>query len=156
MMQLDIKIVKGEPTNLEDCYEALMNSELGRVYFTSFDVRTILIEGLENREIDVAMDEDGSCIGFIWYERRGAFGMHTYLHMIAVKEAYRGRGIEKKLIANFEENTFKEDSMIFLMVADFNGEAERLYENIGYKRIAVIPGFYRKDVEEHLMMKSKQ
>ncbi|MDP4088749.1 MAG: hypothetical protein Q8930_05700 [Bacillota bacterium] len=45
---------------------------------------------MKNKEIDVALDISKNFLGFMWYERYGAFGMHTYLHMIAVKEKYRG------------------------------------------------------------------
>jgi ribosomal protein S18 acetylase RimI-like enzyme len=152
---MDINIVKGEADNLEDCYEALMKPDIGRAYFSNFDARKILIRGLENEEIDVAVDKDEGCVGFIWYERHGAFGMHTYLHMIAIKEEFRNMGIGKKLIAHFEANTFKNDNIIFLMVADFNTEARKLYETIGYKLVGMIPGFYRESIDEYLMMKSK-
>lgn len=152
---MDIEIVKGEPEHLEDCFEALMDSEIGKAYFLSFDARTILIRGLKEKEIDVALDSNKNCIGFIWYERHGAFGAHTYLHIIAVKKEYRGRGIGKKLIAQFEDKTFEEDNMIFLMTADFNKDAKRLYESIGYKEVGVLPGFYRKHINEHLLLKVK-
>lgn len=152
---MDINIIKGEPAHLEDCYEALMKSEIGEAYFLNFDARKILIDGLENKEIDVALNEDKKCVGFIWYERYGAFGMHTYLHIIAVKKEFRGMGIGKKLIAQFEEKTFRDDNMIFLMTADFNVKARKLYESIGYRQVGVIPGFYNKEVEEYLLMKTK-
>lgn len=152
---MNISIIKGESEHLEDCYEALMKSKIGEEYFSNFDARKILIEGIKDKEMDVALDEDKNCIGFIWYERRGAFGMHTYLHIIAVKEEFRDKGIGKKLIAQFEEKTFKDDNMIFLMAAAFNAEARKLYESIGYKQVGIIPSFYKKGVNEYLMMKTK-
>ena len=152
---MDINIIKGELIHLEDCYEALMNSDIGKAYFLNFDARIILIKGLENKQIDIALDSNEKCVGFIMYERDGAFGAHTYLHIIAIKEEFRGRGIGKKLIAEFEENTFKDDNMIFLMTADFNVKAKGLYERIGYKEVGVIADFYRKGINEHLMMKVK-
>lgn len=150
-----INIIKGDESHLDDCYEALINSEIGEAYFKSFDAKKILLSGLKNKEIDIAIDSEGKCLGFIWYERYGAFGIHTYLHIIAVKKELRGRGIGKKLIDHFEESTFKRDSMIFLMVADFNKDAKKLYERIGYEQVGIIPSFYRKGINEHLMMKTK-
>lgn len=152
---MDISIVKGKPAHLEDCYEALIKSGIGKAYFLDFDARKILSEGLRNGEINVALDRDNRCIGFIWYQNDGAFGMHTYLHIIAVKEEYRGKGIGKKLIANFEESTFKDDDMIFLLAADFNEKARKLYESIGYRNVGIIPGFYKKGISEYLMCKSR-
>ncbi|WP_243277882.1 GNAT family N-acetyltransferase [Clostridium yunnanense] len=97
-----INIIKGDEVYLEDCYEALIYSEIGEAYFKSFDAKKILLGGLKNKEIDVAIDTDGKCLGFIWYERYGAFGIHTYLHIIAIKQQLRGKGIGKKLIEQFE------------------------------------------------------
>ncbi|WP_243277881.1 GNAT family N-acetyltransferase [Clostridium yunnanense] len=45
--------------------------------------------------------------------------------------------------------------MIFLMVADFNKDAKKLYEKMGYEQVGIIPSFYRKGINEHLMMKVK-
>ncbi|GFZ29807.1 hypothetical protein CSC2_03330 [Clostridium zeae] len=152
---MDIEIKKGDVNHSDDCYEALIKSEIGEAYFKSFDAKKILLGGLKNKEIDVALDIEGNCLGFIWYERYGAFGIHTYLHIIAVKQEFRGKGIGRKLIEQFEENTFNKDSMIFLMVADFNKDAKKLYEKIGYEQVGIIPSFYRKGINEHLMMKTK-
>jgi len=38
------------------------------------------------------------------------------------------------------------------LVADFNAEAQRLYEQVGYKQVGVILNLY-KEGAEHLMMK---
>ncbi len=152
---MDIKIQIGDSSHFADCYDALMNSDIGREYFLEFDISDILMQGLINKEINVAIDNNNRCLGFIWYQNGGAFGMHTYLHMIAVKKEFRGLGIGKKLIADFESNTFKNDFMIFLLVASFNTQAKKLYENLGYKNVGIISGFYKKGVDEHLMMKEK-
>jgi ribosomal protein S18 acetylase RimI-like enzyme len=75
------------------------------------------------------------------------------LHIIAVKEAYRGMGIGEKLLRFFEETVFTDHSKVFLVVADFNPEARRLYERLGYQQVGAIPGLYKDGVTEHLMMK---
>ena len=47
-------------------------------------------------------------------------------------------------------------SLLFLAVADFNPDAKRLYESIGYSTIGDIPNLYRSGITESLMMKSKE
>jgi hypothetical protein len=42
---------------------------------------------------------------------------------------------------------------VFSVVADFNPEVQRLYEQVGYKQVGVIPNLYKRGVTEHLMMK---
>ncbi len=43
--------------------------------------------------------------------------------------------------------------MIFLFAADFNAEARKLYESLGYNQVGIVPGFYKKGVDEYLLMK---
>jgi ribosomal protein S18 acetylase RimI-like enzyme len=45
---------------------------------------------------------------------------------------------------------------VFLVVADFNPEAKRLYERVGYIEVGAIPNLYREGMTEYLMMKSRE
>ena len=151
-----ITITKAQLRHLEDCKVALLKSILGQVYFPSEEkALSTLTEGISKGEIFVAVDEDegGECLGFIWFVLRGAFHSFPYLHIVAVKEAFRGRGIGRKLLHFFEETVFADASKVFLVVADFNPEARRLYERLGYKQVGAIPGLYKDGVTEYLMMK---
>ena len=151
-----ITIIKAQLRHLEDCKVALLNSKLGQVYFPSEEkALDTLTEGISKGEIFVAVDEDegGECLGFIWFIQEGAFHSFPYVHIIAVKEAYRGMGIGKKLLHFFEETAFTHHSKAFLVVADFNPDARRLYERLGYQQVGVIPGLYKDGVTEYLMMK---
>ena len=129
---MNITITKAHMQHSEDCQAALLNSRLGQCYFASQEkARSAIIEGITKEELFVAIDETGECLGFIWYILNGAFHSFPYLHIIAVKEAYRGLGIGKALISFFEAAVFPESAKVFLVVADFNPEAKRLYERLG-------------------------
>jgi ribosomal protein S18 acetylase RimI-like enzyme len=129
---LNITIARGGASHLPDCLAALADSELGRVYFPSEEnALASLADGLARDEVFVAVDEAGKCVGFIWFILGGAFHSYPYLHMIAVKEEHRGEGIGKKLLAFFEEAVFAGAAKAFLVVADFNPDARRLYERLG-------------------------
>ena len=148
-------ITQAQMAHLEDCKVALLKSKLGQVYFTvEENAVSTLTEGITKGEIFVAIDEEGACLGFVWFIQDGAFHGFPYLHIIAVKEAYRGMGIGKKLISFFEEIAFAHHSKVFLVVADFNPEARRLYERLGYRQVGAIPSLYREGVTEYLMMKT--
>lgn len=148
-------ITKAHLKHLEDCKAALLKSKLGQEYFPSEDkAHSALIEGIAKEEIFVAVDETGECLGFIWFILAGAFHSFPYLHIIAVKEAFRGQGIGKKLLGFFEE-TVTDSSKVFLVVADFNPDAKRLYERLGYQQVGEIPGLYKEGVTEYLMMKKR-
>jgi ribosomal protein S18 acetylase RimI-like enzyme len=149
-------IARAHLRHLEDCKVALLRSKLGQEYFPSEEqARSALIEGITKEEIFVAVDEEGECLGFVWFVLAGAFHSFPYLHIIAVKEAFRGGGIGKKLLGFFEETVFVDSSKVFLVVADFNPEAKQLYERLGYRQVGEIPGLYKAGVKEYLMMKER-
>jgi len=153
---MDIRIKKGSLEYLNDCEEALLNSELGKRYFDGAGSgKKAIIEGLEHGNLYIALDSD-VCVGFMWYIPKGAFHSFSYLHIISIKEAYRCKGIGKKMIDFLEEIVFENTDKIFLVVADFNPDAKHFYEKIGYRQIGEIPNLYRKGITEYLMMKEKQ
>jgi ribosomal protein S18 acetylase RimI-like enzyme len=142
---LKITIKEADMRHLEDCKVSLLKSKLGREYFPSEEkAHSALTEGITREEIFVAVDEKNECLGFIWFVLGGAFHSFPYLHIIAVKEAFRGKGIGKELLGFFEEAVFTDSSKAFLVVADFNPEAKRLYKRLGYRQVGVIPGLYKE------------
>ncbi len=152
---MDIKMIKAESRYLEDCVVALHSSELGRVYFSEVEkAHQAIEEGFSKGEFYLAINKDtDECLGFLWYIPNGAFHSFPYLHIIAVKEQYRGFGIGKHLLSFFETTISQYAGKAFLVVADFNPRAKQLYESIGYNEIGVIPNLYKTGVNECLMMK---
>jgi ribosomal protein S18 acetylase RimI-like enzyme len=146
-------IIYAEHEHLNDCVLALEISELGSVYFSQENkAKNAITEGISKKEILVALDNKGLCLGFIWYIRDGAFHGFPYLHIIAIKEEYRNLGLGNELLNYFETN-IAQSSKVFLVVADFNPRAKRLYERCGYVEVGIIPNLYKKGVTEFLMMK---
>ncbi len=153
---MDITIIKGSINHIDDCEDALVNSELGKRYFSEKgSARKSLEEGFCKNEIYVAV-ENNNCKGFIWVILNGIFHSLPYIHIVAVKSENRGQGIGEVLLRFVENEYFTNYSKLFLVVADFNPNAKRLYERIGYSKIGEIPDLYRKGISEYLMMKSKE
>jgi ribosomal protein S18 acetylase RimI-like enzyme len=154
---MKISFKKAHKIYLDDCKDALLNSKLGQEYFvTEEKAISTLIEGITKGELYVAVSEGGECLGFIWFIVGGAFHSFPYLHIIAVKEKYRGQGIGKKLISFFEQTVFPDNAKAFLVVADFNPDAKRLYESLGYQQVGMLPSLYKDGVTEYLMMKQSE
>jgi ribosomal protein S18 acetylase RimI-like enzyme len=153
---LKITISKATKIHLGDCKLALLHSKLGEEYFVS-EQKTLaaLTEGITKEEMFVAVNERGECLGFIWFIPGGAFHSFPYLHIIAVRKEFRGQGIGKKLLSFFEEAVFPDCSKVFLVVADFNPDAKRLYESLGYQQVGVLPNLYKEGTTEYLMMKQR-
>ena len=153
---MKIIIKKAQMSYLEDCKVALLKSKLGQEYFASEEkALSALTEGITKEEIFVAVNQAGECLGFIWFILKSAFHSFPYLHLIAVKEPFRGRGVGKDLLSFFEQAVFTDYSKVFLVVADFNPQAKRLYESLGYRQVGAIPGLYKEGVTEYLMMKER-
>ncbi len=154
---MDIRVEKGNLQYLNDCEEALVYSELGVKYFSSEgSARGALKKGFQREEIYLAFDQKQKCIGFIWIILDGAFHSFPYLHIIAVKKEMRGLGIGRQLLEFFEELCFPKSSKLFLVVADFNPKAQKLYEEVGYQQMGILPDLYREGITEHLMMKVRK
>lgn len=150
-------IIKGSINYINDCEDALVNSELGRRYFSNKgSAIKSLEEGFSKNEIYVAIDNNNNCMGFVWIIFDGIFHSFPYIHIIAVKSENRGQGIGKSLLRFVENLCFEKYSKLFLVVADFNPNAKKLYQNIGYFEIGEIPNLYRNGITECLMMKSKE
>ena len=154
---LETSIIKGTIEHLEDCKEALINSEFGNVFFPSESrAESFLAEGLTKGEIFVALDENGKCVGYIWFNLRGAFSEFPYIRSLAVKKECRGRGIGKGLLSFFENVAFEYSPKLLLLVDNFNLQAKKLYHEVGYKEVGVINNLFREGTSEYIMMKSKK
>ncbi len=153
---MEISIVKGSINHMDDCQDALVNSELGKRYFSEKGkARRALEKGFRDNDLYVAVDSHNNCKGFVWVIVNGIFHSSPYVHMLAVKSESRGQGIGKRLMRFVEDVYFEEYSKLFLVVSDFNPDAKRLYKKIGYSEIGDIPNLYRNGITECLMMKAK-
>ena len=85
---------------------------------------------------------------------KGAFHSFPYLHIIAIKEEYRGFGVGKALLDYSERIASEMADKLFLVVADNNPEAKRFYERNGYQQVGEIPNLYRPGITEYLMAKN--
>lgn len=153
---LDYKIIIGTTKHLSDCKEALANSELGEVYYSSEEVITaFLTEGITQQQIYVAVDESGNCLGYIWIVLKGAFYKFPYCRSLAVKEEYRGSGVGSALLKHYERIGFAASDRIFIMASDFNTGAKRLYETKGFIKVGLVPDLFENGVAENILVKYK-
>ena len=152
---MKVEIKSAETEHIDACVSILQNSEVGKVYFCNYEKATeLLLCGMAENGLFVALSETQECLGFIYYMPKGVFGSYPYLHVIAVKEEYRSLGIGKQLMNYFEENCSDyATTKCFLTVDDFNSRAKSLYERIGYQCVGELPDFYKKGIHCYLMMK---
>jgi GNAT superfamily N-acetyltransferase len=94
--------------------------------------------------------EDEHPIGFAWVIPQGAFGRSAYLRLIGVHPNYTSGGVGAALL-NMAE-TYARDAL-FLLVSDFNIDAQRFYERQGYIQIGAIPDYVVVGVTELIYWK---
>lgn len=156
---MDVNIIKGEIEQLEVCAKILEDTILGQKYFKDrndqYIGKSLLKEGFDEEEMVVALDGDGSCVGFAWMIPRGIFHWFPFIHVVAVKKEHHRKGIGKQLMTFIEDLGFKQSDRIFLCVDDFSKEAIELYKSMGYEEVGPIPDLYVPGVVTYLMMKSR-
>ena len=95
----------------------------------------------------------GAVLGFAWVHPRGAFGRSSYLRLIAIAPERRSSGLGARLMDAFETIAVAQGGDAFLMVSDFNVDAQRFYRGRGYEEVGRVPGYLAPDVVELLMWK---
>ena len=153
---MNIVIKEAEEKHVIACVNILQNTGMGTVYFSNYKKTVdLLLHALAQRELFVALNDNEDCLGFMYFMPKGVFGSYPYLHIIAVKEEYRNLGIGKQLIKYFEENSSDYSSTkYFLTVDDFNPQARKLYESLGYQRVGDLKDFYKNGITSYIMMKA--
>ena len=148
-----ITFAKGNERHLKDCRDALCQSTLGERYFSApGSAENAILEGICQGNLYVALIGE-ACVGFSYIIPKGAFHSFPYLHIIAIKEEYRGRGIGKALLDHSERIASEMADKLFLVAADYNPEAKLFYERNGYRQVGEIPNLYRPGITEYLMAK---
>ncbi len=153
-----MQIISAQPQHEIQCRDILIHSPLGETYFSrrsQDEITQLLQQAVKNVELFAAVDSDGICLGFVWAHPRGAFQIYPYIHMLVVKEGFRGRGVGTELLRYCEDVWFADAGKLFLVVGEHNVRARRLYERLDYVQVGRIPGLYREDIVECLMMKSR-
>jgi ribosomal protein S18 acetylase RimI-like enzyme len=121
---------------------------------TAAKLERMLAGALERHERLLVDDSDGPR-GLAWFMTSGTLGIGGYLRLIAVDPEVHGRGAGGRLLEAFETETFAASAHAFLLVSDFNSDAQRFYERHGYIRAGTLPGLVLADVAEIIYWKRR-
>jgi len=108
---------------------------------------------LERAEVLLVADADADNVGFAWCVPQGGFGRSMYLRLIGVRQEKARAGVGTTLLRAAEEAALKVGHELFLLVSDFNLDAQHFYQRQGYQQIGAIPGYVLPDVTELLYWK---
>ncbi len=151
-----MKLELCEIVDIEEVVDVINSTEIGEKYFTNDvdRIRSVIQNEQKKLRVSILRNEDNTLIGTLVHYELGAFGKYPYIHMIAVAPAFQNQGFGKKMLGLYEKERIEAGEKLFLLVAEWNERAKKLYESIGYKELGRIDGFYITDQVEILMMKS--
>ncbi len=98
--------------------------------------------------------ETEEVLGFLWLVERGAFDRSGYIELIGVQPGARGRGIGRALMEFAEERVFAQGRALFLLVSDFNLDAQRFYLRLGYRQSGALKDYVIEGVSELIFWKT--
>jgi ribosomal protein S18 acetylase RimI-like enzyme len=113
------------------------------------------LRGALDRGDGVLVYDDGAPRGFAWFMPTGTFGVGGYLRLIALSADVQRAGAGSALLCAFESAVFALAAHAFLLVSDFNTEAQRFYERHGYRQVGSLPGFVLPEVTELIYWKPR-
>ena len=121
---------------------------------TAENVRGILNRAMAAGDLLLVADlPEQAAIGYALVVRDGAFNRSPYLRLIGVHPDHSGAGVGSGLLSRAEAEVSPKSRELFLLVSDFNTDAQRFYKRNGYEQIGAIPGYVVADVAELIFWK---
>ncbi len=112
-----------------------------------------LRKGLEGGGTIYIAERAGQVLGFIWLVERGAFARSDYVQLIGVRPGERGRGVGRRLMEFAEATSLAAGRDLFLLVSDFNTDAQRFYQRLGYRQVGKLDDYVLPGVSELIYRK---
>ena len=150
-------IREGTRDDIPACAAIIADSLLWREFERTVEQAVVVLADSFNPGQRLWVHEDeGRPDGFVISCERGMMGEFGYIRLIGVAAARRGRGIGASLLAAAEDHLFALSPFVFLTVTDFNTDARRLYERLGYELVGGIPDYRRQGTGELLLLKRRR
>jgi ribosomal protein S18 acetylase RimI-like enzyme len=96
-------------------------------------------------------ERDGNTLGFVWLVARGAFNRSAYIQLIGVSPDARSGGVGRALMEFAEARAGSRE--MFLLVSDFNADAQKFYARLGYRQVGKIDDYVIQGVSELVFCK---
>lgn len=124
-----------------------------RYNVTAASLAERLSDGLANGATIFVAARAGEVLGFVWLVARGAFNRSAYIQLIGVKPGERTHGVGRALMEYVEAHAQSRD--IFLLVSDFNTDAQMFYARLGYYQVGKLNDYVVQGVSELIFWKKR-
>jgi ribosomal protein S18 acetylase RimI-like enzyme len=140
--------------DIPDCARWVAETPLWQRYgVTETSFRERLHDGLAHGATIYVATRAGQVLGFVWFVERGAFNRSGYIQLIGVRPGARSQGAGRALMEFAEKEMFARTRDIFLLVSDFNIDAQRFYQRLGYRQVGVLEDYVVRGVSELIFWK---
>lgn len=99
-------------------------------------------------------EDAGGVVGFVVYAIEGTFVYSGYVQSVAVAPDAQRRGVGGRLMEAAEAAILGRGPNVFLLVSQWNTDAQRFYERRGYRRVGEIPDYVRRGITECVYRKT--
>jgi len=136
--------------------EIIAKNKLWQRYDTDYDrAYSILMEAIKEERTIYSARIFEQVVGFVWFDLQGTFYHSGYIRWIAVHPDFQGKSVGKMLMQFAEDKIFQKGTNVFLLVSDFNTEAQAFYQKLGYKKIGELKDYYKRGITEFIYRKSQ-
>jgi ribosomal protein S18 acetylase RimI-like enzyme len=151
-----MRIVRATRRHVPSVAELMASSPLLRRYrVTRAGATASLNEGLRADDLLLVAIDGGSVVGLAWLINTRALDGSGYLRLLLVAEGRQSRGLGAALLARGEREVRASGARhLVMLVTRSNRRARSFYERQGYGRVADLPGFVRRGIDESLYLKT--
>ena len=147
----DVRIESADSLAAADCRRLVLASEpwitLGygeadvQALVRSAATDHLLLASIHGRVVGFALSAPGVLLG-------------EYLKLLVVEARHQANGIGRRLMDALEQRAFRRWPNVYLCVSDFNLDARRFYQRLGYEEIGTLADLLVPGTGEILMRKS--
>ncbi len=127
-----------------------------RYHVTEPSIGERLRAGLGGGATIYVAEHAGEVLGFLWLVERGAFARSDYVQLMGVRPSERGRGVGRALLELAESKSEAKGRALFLLVSDFNTDAQRFYQRLGFRAVGQLVDYVVPGVTELIYYKASK
>ncbi len=110
-------------------------------------------QGLRQEDDLWVVVSGNNAVGFVWVMPKGLFGRSPYVRLIGVNPDIKRSGLGSALLNHAERRVSAFAKDIFLLVSDFNLDAQAFYKRQGYVQVGALENYVLTGVNELLFRK---
>ena len=124
--------------------------------WTEFGLGRCLRDALHQENLLLRAISSGSnypC-GLAWIVPKGSFNRSPYLRLLVVHPKFTSKGVGTLLMLQVESQVKIDCRDLFILVSDFNVDAQSFYQQMGYLKVGEIADYVVPGVSELIFRKS--